>query len=535
MSSFLGGRSGNRGRCAQPCRKPYEGEFLMNMRDLCALPLLPRLLEAGASSLKIEGRMKSPLYTYGVVSVYRRVLDRLAAGEKAEVRQEDMDFLSSLFDRGGFTDGYFSRHNGPEMIALENKKIKIGLGEAEKERLGAEALAADPVSVTGTALLRVGKPAELILEKESIRVTVQGEEVQQAANRPLAADQVRKQLLKTGESDFCFSDLQVETDGDGFMPLSRLNELRRNGLECLKETVLASFRRDGAAALPGTQTVLPPEDERQLNVLLGRREQLEAVLAEASVDGVYIPADYIPPEELGGFSRRIHEAGKKCYYALPFVFRQAEKDVWNSVAAQAAVREAGIDGVLVRNLDELAFWKKMNLPGRVIADAGLYSWNREAAAFYYRQGADRVTCPLEVHEKDLPRHFGPREFVVYGRAPLMISAQCPEKTQGRCRKMRGQPALSDAAFSSITDRTGAVFVCETRCRSCYSLILNSVPTWLGDLPHPNCSLRIQLSDESAQETARLLRGVGAALRAGGQPSLPEDIAFTRGNYRRGVE
>ena len=151
-------------------------------------------------------------------------------------------------------------------------------------------------------------------------------------------------------------------------------------------------------------------------------------------------------------------------------------------------------------------------------------------------GGERLTLPLEVHEKDLPDGKDEDlELVVYGRAPLMISAQCVAKTRGACLKEAGRPALREAAFTALTDRTGAEFPCESRCRFCLSVLWNSVPTYIGDLPHPAAALRIQLTNESLEETRRLLAALAPDLKEGGTPVLPSEVAFTRGNYRRGVQ
>ena len=536
MSSFLGGRSGNRGRCAQPCRKIYEGGMLLNMKDLCALSLLPALREAGVDSLKLEGRMKSPVYTAGVVRTYRKYLDRIEAGENARPQKEDLAFLSSLFDRGGFTEGYFRQHNGAAMIQPEGKKIKIGLSDEEKARMAEEVLAPDPVPVSGELTLKPGLPMRLKISDETAQIRCEGETVQTAASRPLNEDQVRRQLGKTGESDFVFSGLRIDMSDDCFAPVSQLNELRREALSAFREEKLKAFRR-----LPGqgTETAAPapaPAGRQELNVLAEKTEQLPAILACPAVDGVYLPSELIPMTELAEQAAAVRAAGKKCYLALPFVFRVEMERYFGSEESLALIRAAGLDGVLIRSLDELGFWLRNSLPGQRILDAGVYGWTRMARDGLRQLGGERLTLPLEVHEKDLPDGKDEDlELVVYGRAPLMISAQCVAKTRGACLKEAGRPALREAAFTALTDRTGAVFPCESRCRFCLSVLWNSVPTYIGDLPHPTAALRIQLTNESPEETRRLLAVLAPDLKKGGSPVLPEEMPFTRGNYRRGVQ
>ena len=539
MSSFLGGRSGNRGRCAQPCRLAYEGGSFLNMRDLCALDALPALQKAGVKSLKIEGRMKSPLYTAGVVSVYRKYLDALEEGAAYRVHEKDRQLLFELFNRGEFTDGYFKRHNGKEMINPAGKQTRISLPPEKEEMIRDAYLSPDPVLVKGKISVVEGKETELYIETEESFILEKGSPVQTAKARPMEAEQIRKQILKTGESSFVFSDLEIDLQGSCFVPVSELNALRRKALGSLEEKLLAPFRRvtkeNKRAAATAAMRPLPVPASPALRVLVNSRAQLEAVLPLPGVAGIYLPADYIPPENLNEAVRAVHAAGKKAYYALPFVFRQISRSVYEKEACLNAIREAAPDGVLLRSLDELAFWIRHDLPGEKILDAGVYSWNHEAEAFLKGLGADALTLPLELHEKDYADSaLFPREQVVYGRVPLMISAQCVQRTKDGCLKEKGRPALEEPYFTELTDRTGAVFPCESRCRSCLSVIYNAVPLYLGDVARREAAWRIQLSNETAAEAERIVRHFGEALAQGVKPQRPADGNFTRGNYKRGV-
>ena len=322
--------------------------------------------------------------------------------------------------------------------------------------------------------------------------------------------------------------------------MSDLNALRRKALEELKETVLSPFRRKEAGPLPADvadgKKRLPPLSRPVLNVLISSPLQLEETLSVPEVSGVYLPADYVPPKELAEAVQKVHAAGKEAYYALPFVFRQEARELFENAETLRQLREAGPDGVLLRSLDELAFWQENSLPGRRIADAGLYSWNREAEAFLKGLGANVLTLPLELHEKDYGEAlFLPREQVVYGRLPLMVSAQCVKRTKDGCLKAAGRPALSEPQFTVLTDRTGAEMPCESRCRFCMGVIYNAVPLFLGDAARDDAAWRLQLTDEDREETRRILSLFAEALRRGEKPARPEALAFTRGNYRKGVQ
>ena len=270
MSSLIGGRSGNRGRCAQPCRLPYEvrengkkpGEPLnrkqernvMSLKDLCTLDLIPDLAAAGIYSLKIEGRMKSPRYTAGVVSIYRKYVDRfLEYGPDGYfVEPEDKKVLSDLFDRGGFTSGYYKQHNGRDMVALKEKPAFREGNQKLFDYLDKTYVEAElKESINGRAVLEEGKPSELELslaggvcpDGSLAQVRVEGQMPQIAQNQPLTEDKILKQLGKTGNTPFVFANLEVELKGNLFMPVQAQNELRRAGLEALEQAVLDQWRR----------------------------------------------------------------------------------------------------------------------------------------------------------------------------------------------------------------------------------------------------------------------------------------------------
>ena len=285
MSSLIGGRSGNRGRCAQPCRLPYrvyEGQhgqgkpavmnrenekYVLSLKDLCTLDILPDILEAGVYSLKIEGRMKSPRYTAGVVSIYRKYADRYLdhGREGYHVEPEDRKMLLDLFDRGGFTSGYYEEHNGRDMVALKekpefregNQKLFDYLDRAYVEAELKE-------SVMGHVILETGKPSVMTLSCSGVEVTVNGQAPEAAQKQPMTEEKVLKQLNKTGNTPFFFEHLSAELKGEMFLPVQALNELRRSGLKALESALLQPYRSGRElAGLSGSGEVdhqLMPDD-----------------------------------------------------------------------------------------------------------------------------------------------------------------------------------------------------------------------------------------------------------------------------------
>ena len=214
FSSFLGGRSGNRGRCAQPCRLPYKvmengscisGKkevYPLSLKDLCSLPYIYELMDAGIDSFKIEGRMKSPEYVAGVTAVYRKYMDLYMNGERRPVAKEDLEQLAKLYIRSDMKDGYFIKHNGKDMISLSSPSYQ-GCDDKLVEKIHEKYCEGRlKQSINGVLNLAIGQPAELTVYNDSASVTVYGDIVLAAQNRPVSEEDAAKQIRKTGNSPF---------------------------------------------------------------------------------------------------------------------------------------------------------------------------------------------------------------------------------------------------------------------------------------------------------------------------------------------
>ena len=274
LSSFIGGRSGNRGRCAGPCRLPFEvirkerdavvlnnekEQYVLSMKDLCTVERLKEMLDAGVYSFKIEGRMKSPLYVAAVTSVYRKYLDIAMDKDTKKYMVKDLDYklLSEVFERGGYTNGYLNHENGREMITLyEKNKLKVH-DESIMEELRKQYLDKDKkIPVSGYALIQIGTVPMLKLMcragSKELEVTVYGEaKVTEAKKKPVTMEDIREKLSKFGGTDFELTRLIIKMDEEEnkekdsgiekgcFLPLGSLNELRRRAVEGLKDKILA--------------------------------------------------------------------------------------------------------------------------------------------------------------------------------------------------------------------------------------------------------------------------------------------------------
>lgn len=549
MSSLIGGRSGNRGRCAQPCRLPYEVKkdgcsagkqderYVLSLKDLCTLDLLPDIIEAGVYSLKIEGRMKSPRYTAGVVSIYRKYVDRYLQHGKEGYRVDPADkkMLLELFDRGGFTDGYYQNQNGRSMVALKEKPAFREGNQALFDALDhayVDKKRQEPIF--GKAVLKEGEPARLTLwrTQPDTEISVTGAIVQPAQNQPLTEEKLRKQLQKTGNTPFFLKELKTELSGSCFMPVQALNDLRREGIERLTEKLLAPYRRQSSIIACKTGVAMIETDEQddlRLHVSLEEPEGFSVVLNHPDISEIYLDAAGFGAEVWKSSVDACHKAGKQCALVFPHIFRSEAEHYFKQ--HQKQLEEAGFDELVIRSLEEVDLIKEQKLEIPMVFDAGMYTMNGMAAFTMMQLGAKRLTCPLELNSRELQELSCGKEMIAYGYLPAMVSAQCVEKTTGGCRKNQG--------LLWLKDRTGKELPVKNHCRFCYNTIYNPSPLSVLGMAQvveklDLSVLRLQFTIETPQQIRAVMDAYGDCfLRKKEIPSPFSD--FTRGHLKRGVE
>ena len=536
-------------------------KYVLSLKDLCTLDILPDILEAGVYSLKIEGRMKSPRYTAGVVSIYRKYTDRYLdhGREGYHVEPEDRKMLLDLFDRGGFTSGYYEEHNGRDMVALKekpefregNQKLFDYLDRAYVEAELKE-------SVMGHVILETGKPSVMTLSCSGVEVTVNGQAPEAAQKQPMTEEKVLKQLNKTGNTPFFFEHLSAELKGEMFLPVQALNELRRSGLKALESALLQPYRSGRElAGFSGSGEVdhqLMPDDTAParfgqpsaaaqptsapftLTASLEEPWQLEPVLNQKDVSAVYLDAAGFGPASWKDAADRCHAAGRACYLALPHIFRDHALRFFKD--SRALLADAGFDGVLVRALEEIQWLEDNRIALPFITDASVYAWNSGTLEELASRNPVAVTMPWELNSREMgpvvqaccQAHI-PGELVVYGHAPMMVSAQCITRTVKSCTHDRG--------LLMLKDRTGAMLPVKNHCRFCYNTIYNPSPVSLlgnEDLIRRMglARIRLQFTVEDAQQTEKVLEAFSASFM-GGKTIEPPFKDFTRGHFKRGVE
>ena len=550
MSSLLGGRSGNRGRCAQPCRLPYQvknfrakeygkGEFCpLSLKDICTIEILPEIIEAGVTSLKIEGRMKQPAYTAGVTGMYRKYLDFLFEKGPANyhVTEKDKKYLLDLFNRGGSCTGYYQMGNGPQMMAFTNEK-KTGEVFLETKQLKEK--------ITGELHLVPGSPVLL-------HVSCQGEdayecvgEVQYAKSQPVTEERVRQQMDKLGNTLFIWEKLDIYMEDSVFVPMKTLNEARHQALEDLKENLLQKYRRNVgdervkriAEEMPAKiRDNVPRKKEKHIPVYVSceSEEASEVLCRKDGIQGIYLPYALIEKHLQTGLDN-----GKEMYLSLPHITRENPPEGYMEQVKKWL--EAGLSGFLVRNLESYSALAQMGLADKCVLDHSLYTWNDEAIRFWKDQGILRNTVPLELNEKELRhRENAGSEMIVYGRLPLMHSAQCVRKNTFGCNGQEERLVLKDRYDKEFP------VVCYCRpwkmgntkaAESCYNIIYNSLP--YGLLKEADrvkelgvSSVRLAFTIESREETERIVEDFVAAYHGS---RVSHEYEFTKGHFKRGAE
>lgn len=602
LSSMIGGRSGNRGRCAQPCRLPYrlsgnressakrgQGDYLLSMKDLCAIDLLPQLIQSGVYSFKIEGRMKQAEYAAGVTKIYRKYLDQLALNPSQEykVKEADREQLLNLGNRCGFTDGYYTRNNGKDMITFTKPSHEKGKRSLEEPKAGKKDGAqkghgqpkgktqeGQKEKIKGILRLSQERPAQLMLQYKDIQVEATGEQVQPALKQPLSRETVLEKMQKTGNTPFVFEDFRLEMDENIFLTVGALNQLRRDGLELLQEEILKGYRRpiggsgggqnaaqeeilkgcrNPAGSSGELQSITEPfrltesvefrvftetrlTESMELRVLTETLEQFQAACNQPEPARIYLESSALPRasllQQLKTLVRQAQEAGKKCYLALPYIFRMETAQWfyrnWDGIA------KAGADGYLVRNYEEIQFLAEMRVSsGCVQGDYNIYGYSNEAIQGLSQLPLRQHTLPAELNFKELKGiNCKGGELIVYGYQPVMVSSQCLWKNTSSCTHTSG--------ISYLKDRFGKQFPVRNQCEGCYNIIYNTSPLSLLHhmakirTLHP-AGLRLSFTIERREEAEYVLecyRKASSLGAASGETYMEE---YTNGHFNRGVE
>lgn len=562
LSSMLGGRSGNRGRCAQPCRLPYEvydhsrkkaiktAPYVLSPKDLCTIEYIPELAESGIFSFKIEGRMKQAEYAAGVVSVYRKYMDRyLEYGKEGfRVLPEDAKKLFDFGNRSGFTKGYYEKHNGKDMITFEKPNHAKG-NEALQNEIKEKYIQNEiKEKIKGKLILNKEFPAKMEIACKGVCVSVEGDMVQAALKQPLSQEKIEENAKKTGNTPFEFSELVVESEPDIFMPMKSINQLRRDALEALEDKLTESYRRrepeqtiKTERAVESEQTekakqTAEAENKERLIVSIEQRKQLPVVLAYKETDDVYLDNSCYGRADFAKLLEQdvaaIHNAKKLAYYIMPTIFRKRASDFY--LGQLELLKNCGLDGIVVKSYDALYFVTNKLPDMPVICDQNLYTYNNRAVKTLAEQKPLRLTVPFELNRGEIKqRDNQDSELMIYGYLPLMTSAQCVHANTGKCDKTPGVIYLKD--------RYGKYFPVKNNCMECYNTLYNTTPLMLfsygRELRNAGIrAFRLAFTVEQEAEIKEVFKLYHEVFRK--ETSRLNDLysgEYTNGHYKRGVE
>lgn len=478
FSAFVGGRSGNRGECAQPCRLPYDlGNLkrghLLSLRDLCLIGHVRELADAGVTALKIEGRMRGPEYVAAVTRAYRNVLDGEAPGAQRSL-------LESVCHHFGYCTGYLLGDDGLTQPARpESWRMPSPAPPKPRER---------SIPLAARVELREGMPSVCVLSLGDVSAKATGSLPEAAQSAPLTPERVRASFAKLGGTPFRLEAFDIRLDENLFMPAKALNELRRKALEALCEAVKAKRRR--GQIVPVKQIQLPPrqKDDNIITLTAQARtlEQAEAA-ARAGADAiVFRPPDWtVAVRQIEAMRKGC--ANTKLLLRLPNVLRAKD---WALVAPVVENARPMLDGAVASNPSQAAFL--LERFERVTAGHEFNITNAEAALYWAKCGA-RVTLSPELTIVRIRAilELCAAEIVAYGHMPLMTLLHCPVRDAGG--------ACSSACAQSLTDRKGISFPLEPeKLGSCHVTVRNAhcldlLRRWPKNF---NASLTLLFSDEN---------------------------------------
>lgn len=525
FSSILGGRSGNRGRCAQPCRLPYtvEGkkdEYILSLKDMCGIKALDKLHDAGVYSLKIEGRMKQLEYACGVVKYYRSYID-----SKKPVSDADYDRIKALGNRCGFTDRYYFDHNGSDMVTYVKPNFVSNAAEPSPEKR--------KLSIEGELVLREGEPGSLTVKRGDVTYKASIEPVSAALKAPLDKKAAIDRINKTGDTDFEFSHIKAQIGENVFVPNGALNKLRRDAISGLCDKLLKKYYRDDARYVDISSLSKLPDHAIKSDAAhetindytticsCMTRAQLDTLISYECFDVFYLDFDMYDRntliQQFADDVKSLTKRNKKVYLMLPTIFRADSSDYFVSIAKE--LDKVSFEGFVVKNYEELYLTENLFTGKKVILDHNMYTYNDVSKSAFFEHGVSGDTVPLELNSREIMhRNNTGSQMIVYGYYPLMTTANCVHKNTKGCDKKQ--------KLIYLKDRYNKSFAVCNNCKECYNTIYNSLPTMLtkniGKLKEAGIrSFRYSFTIE----TPKQIKAV-----------MDDKVAeYTNGHYKRGVE
>ncbi len=518
LSAAIGGRSGNRGRCAQPCRQSYgygrwENKFHLSLKDNCLVSYLKELENMGVASLKLEGRMKRPEYVAAVTGVYRKALD---AGV---VTRDMMNTLTAAFNRQGFTDGYFTDHTGQAMFGVREDKYddpKWLLAARQTYETTENSL----VPVTFRASITHAGSVLTVTDPQGRSCTVRGAQPEPARTVALTREALSERLSKTGGTPYLCREADCEIEPGLTLSAAGINAMRRDVLNQL--TALRARRERPQLNRPQKFQIYPGSREHPgLTVQVTTKEQITEKLLKTRLQMLYVPLHILALDPIF-----CHELGRKVPVAavLPRIVHDSELNRLKDDLV--LIKKMGIKDALVGNLGLLLPVREAGL--RIHGDFGLNLYNSGSVNLMRQLQLKSATLSFEMtlpQIRDVSKAV-PCEIFAYGRLPLMVTENCLIRGRtGSC--------TCNLGTGKLVDKTGMEFPIIKDGDKCRSVLLNGKKlNWLDrqdDLARLGLwAVRLYFTTENPKEVDQVL----TAYRT---PGAFDPGACTRGLYLRGLE
>ena len=610
MSSMIGGRSGNRGRCAGTCRLPYtllrdneeqERGYLLSSKDVCTLDIIPELINAGVKSFKIEGRMKSPEYVGIVTSIYRKYIDLAESNKEYKVDEEDREKLMQIFNRGGFSTGYLKGKLGRKMMYTKRPNhIGVCVGEVigynpnkgyVKAKLAKEINLGDSITINdssckiselmqgnnniksanATQVVTIGRikgkikngdtiyktvseklnkdiiqfsskenikrPIEAkiyLKENEQLKLeikdlwsglqftSVEDVIVQKADNKGISKERIQEQLSKTGNTPFEMKDIEVIADENIIVPISGLNNIRRNALEQLENKLINTFKRSKKVQLEKANIAndIKTSNVKVSLVLNNIKEDINYCELKG-LDNVYIPFRFFLSNK-----EKVNEICKNfnTYVLLPAITKSNyERLIENDLKD---ILSTNIKGIVVSNLSHLKILEKYEneMKGlEIISNYTLNIANNNTIKELEKFKISRYIVLPELNKEAIQDLKGNvlKETIVYGRTLLMTTEYCTIGTLKEC------PAICEKGTYKLKDRMGFEFPIFTDRINCNNLIYNSKITSISWKDLYTDWVRIDILEETQKEIQDIIN----VHKMGGRL---EGENYTNGNLNRDI-
>ena len=518
MSGVIGGRSGNRGRCAQPCRQSYgythwENKYPLSLKDNCLVHYLREIQDMGVASLKLEGRMKRPEYVATVTAVYRKAID------EGVVTPEMMQLLHTAFNRQGFTDGYYTGKVDRNMLGVR-EETQEDAKWLQRARQSYESGEMPLVDVKFRAMVSSTGSWISVTDPDGNLCRVEGPMPEQSRSYILTAEVLAQRIAKTGGTPYNCAEVGAHVEPGLIIPASAINAMRRDVLNQL--TAVRARHREFPLRRPRPVPSVPgPKGIPGLTIQVTSREQLTPRVISSECAMLYVPI-HILAEDLSLAQTLINRG--RVAAVLPRIIQ--DEDLPRIRLQMSDLRQLGLKDILVSNVGHLIPAREAGF--RLHGDFGLNIFNSASMTVLKNLEFVSATASFEMtlpQIRDLSKAVN-TEILAYGRLPLMITEHCMMKNRtGQCSCHLGQ--------AKLTDKTGAEFYLIREGASCRNVILNGKKlSWLdrqNDLAKLGLwAIRLYFTTENAREVERILDEYLA-------PVPFDPGACTRGLYLRGVE